>query len=57
LERKKSNRHALLYRNVKGKIIPLDDVNLDILIRTVDAQIRKVWKGKNPIDMHFCIEM
>jgi len=31
LEKKKSNRHALFYRNVKGKIIPLDDVNLDIL--------------------------
>jgi uncharacterized protein YlbG (UPF0298 family) len=31
LERKKSDRPAFLYTNEKGKIIPLDDVNLDIL--------------------------
>ncbi|HEV8404924.1 MAG TPA: Lrp/AsnC family transcriptional regulator [Nitrososphaera sp.] len=31
MERKQSDRHALLYKNEKGKIIPLDDVNLDIL--------------------------
>ena len=31
MERKKSGRHALLYRSEKGKIIPIDDVNLDIL--------------------------
>jgi hypothetical protein len=31
LEKRKTDHHTFLYRNEKGKIIPLDDVNLDIL--------------------------
>lgn len=31
MEKRKTDLHTFLYRNERGKIIPLDDVNLDIL--------------------------
>lgn len=31
MDKNKTEQHTFLYRNEKGKIIPLDDVNLDIL--------------------------